>query len=112
MRAGRARWRIESGTINVLESHGYEFGYNFGNGNCNLLDVLAQLMMLAFHIDQLEQRFCALFDAAGKKADRLKYFRETIRIYFLTFRIRDWETLYLFVAYPRLAPELTSNDPS
>ena len=112
MRAGRARWRVENETFNVLKSHGYEFGHNFGHGNCNLSDVLAQLMMLAFLIDQVEQRCCALFDAARKKADRLKYLRETIRNYFLTFRIRNWETLYLSIAYPSLAPELKFNDSS
>ena len=112
MRAGRARWRVENETFNTLKSHGYEFGHNFGHGHCNLSDVLAHLMMLAFLIDQVEQRCCALFDAARDKAGRMKYLREQIRIYFLAFQIPDWETLYLSIAYPTAKPELKFNNSS
>ena len=64
MRAGRARWRIENETFNTLKNQGYGFEHNFGHGKRHLATVFAQLMMLAFLIDQAQQRCCALFQAA------------------------------------------------
>ena len=112
MRAGRARWRVENETFNTLKNQSYELGHNFGHGHCNLSDIMANLMMLAFLIDQVEQRCCALFAAALEKAERLKYLREDIRSFFRSFRIPDWETLYLSIAYPSLGPALKFNDSS
>ena len=112
MRAGRARWRVENETFNTLRNQSYELGHNFGHGHCNLSDIMANLMMLAFLIDQVEQRCCALFAAALEKAERLLYLRETIRTYFLAFLIPDWETLYLSIAFPSAKPELKFNDSS
>ena len=112
MRAGRARWRVENETFNTLKNQSYELGHNFGHGHRNLSDIMASLMMLAFLIDQVEQRCCALFDAAREQAGRLKYLWGDIRGFFRSVRIPDWETLYLSIAYPSLGPELEFNDSS
>ena len=112
MRAGRARWRIENETFNTLKNQGYELEHNFGHGREHLSDVLASLMMLAFLIDQVEQHCCALFRAAREEEGRLKYLWEEIRAFFLMFRIPDWETLYLTIAFPNDGPELKFNDSS
>ena len=112
MRAGRARWCAEDETTNTLKSHGYAFGHDFGHGNCNLADVLAHLMMLGFLRDQVELRCCARFDAARENAGRMKYLRQRIRSYFVAFRIPDWATLYLSIAFPTAKPELEYNDTS
>ena len=61
MRAGRARWRIENETFNTLKNQGYRFEHNFGHGHKHLATVFAYLMMLAFLIDQVQQRSCTLF---------------------------------------------------
>ena len=58
-------------------------------------------MMLAFLIDQVEQRCCRLFRKAREKAGRLLYLREEIRSLVLEFRIPDWETLYRAIAFGR-----------
>ena len=58
MRAGRARWRIENETFNTLKNQGYCFEHNFGHGEKYLATVFAHLMMLAFLIDQIQQRCC------------------------------------------------------
>ena len=112
MRAGRARWRAEDETLHTFKSHGYEFGHDFGHGSRNSSDVLAQLMMLGFLIDQVELRCCALFDAARENAGRMKCLRERIRSYFVAFRIPDRDSLYLSIAFPTAKPELTYNDTS
>ena len=101
MRAGRARWRIENETFNTLKNQGYGFEHNFGHGKRHLATVFAQLTMLAFLIDQVQQRCCALFRAAREKAGRSKYFWERLRGLFLEFFVPDWETLYHAIAFGR-----------
>ena len=46
--AGRARWKIENETFNVLKTKGYNLEHNFGHGKENLAAVLATLNLLAF----------------------------------------------------------------
>ena len=45
---GRARWKIENESFNVLKNHGYELEHNFGHGDNYLAMTLAALNMLAF----------------------------------------------------------------
>lgn len=61
MKAGRARWKIENETFNTLKNQGYNFEHNYGHGEQYLATVLAMLMMLAFLIDQIQERCCELF---------------------------------------------------
>ena len=99
MRSARARWRIENETFNTLKNQGYCFEHNFGHGNKHLSTVFAYLMMLAFLIDQVQQRCCALFQAAQAKAERARYFWERLRALFLSYECADWETLYGAIAF-------------
>ena len=55
MKAGRSRWKIENETFNTLKNQGYQFEHNFGHGENNLSTVFANLMMLAFFVDQILQ---------------------------------------------------------
>jgi hypothetical protein len=64
MRGGRARWRIENETFNTRKNQGYQFEHNFGHGYEHLSVVFAELMMLAFLVDQVQQLCCPLFQAA------------------------------------------------
>ena len=45
---GRARWKIENESFNVLKNHGYELEHNFGHGQRFLAMTLAALNLLAF----------------------------------------------------------------
>ncbi len=45
---GRARWKIENETFNVLKTKGYHLEHNFGHGKKNLSAVLVALNLLAF----------------------------------------------------------------
>ena len=99
MRAGRARWRIENETFNTLKNQGYNFEHHFGHGENRLSTVFAYLMMLAFLIDQIQQRCCRLFRAAQAKAERPRYFWEQLRALFLQWVLPDWDTLYRSLAF-------------
>ncbi len=67
MQGARARWRIENETFNTLKNQGYHFEHNFGHGYEHLSVVFAELMMLAFLVDQVQQLCCPLFQAAWTK---------------------------------------------
>lgn len=45
---GRARWKIENETFNVLKNNGYHLEHNFGHGKNTLASVLVALNLLAF----------------------------------------------------------------
>lgn len=98
MRAGRARWKIENETFNTLKNQGYHFEHNFGHGQLYLATVFAHLMMLAFLVDQIQQRCCKQFQKALKKAERKLYFWEQLRGLFFHYLIDSWECLYRAIA--------------
>jgi hypothetical protein len=84
MRGGRARWKIENETFNTLKNQGYHLEHNYGHGEQNLSVVLALLMMLAFLVDQVQQRCCPLFQAAWSKMKTKCHLWEEIRNHFRT----------------------------
>src|SRR3954463_1753873 len=45
---GRARWKIENESFNVLKNNGYNLEHNFGHGKVNLSAVFVSLNLLAF----------------------------------------------------------------
>ena len=99
MRIGRSRWRIENETFNTLKNQGYQCEHNFGHGHQHLTTVLMHLMMLAFLIDQIQQRCCRLFQQGVKKMGSKTRFWRKLRERFNSLLIPDWETLYLSLAY-------------
>ncbi len=111
MRAGRARWKIENETFNTLKNHGYHFENNFGHGHHHLSTVMVHLMMLAFLINQIQQRCCGLFNRALDKAKTKTRFWMKIRNLFQSFLIPHWEAMYLGIANelkPTVIPYNTS----
>jgi hypothetical protein len=68
---GRARWKIENESFNVLKNHGYELEHNFGHGQKFLAMTLTALNLLAFGwhtvLDLLEPPWKAARDAAAKR---------------------------------------------
>jgi hypothetical protein len=69
---GRARWKIENETFNVMKNHGYELEHNFGHGQTFLAMTLAALNLLAFAwhaaLDILEPLWQAARRAAAKRS--------------------------------------------
>ena len=72
MKAGRSRWKIENETFNTLKNQGYQFEHNFGHGEKNLSTVFANLMMLAFFVDQILQTSSKQFKAALAKVRNVR----------------------------------------
>ena len=70
--AGRARWKIENETFNVMKNHGYELEHNFGHGETFLAMTLAALNLLAFAwhsaLDIIEPPWQAARQAAAKRS--------------------------------------------
>ncbi|MDJ0611990.1 MAG: ISNCY family transposase [Kiloniellales bacterium] len=63
---GRARWKIENETFNVLKNNGYHLEHNFGHGKDTLASVLVALNLLAFAMHNA----CDLVAAPWQKARR------------------------------------------
>ena len=99
MRAGRARWKIENETFNTLKNQGYHFEHNFGHGALNLSVVFAQLMMLAFLVDQVLWTCCSLFQAAVEKIHCKTRFWERVRSFFQILELDSMEMIYRAVIY-------------
>lgn len=94
MRGGRARWKIENETFNVLKNQGYNFNHNYGLGKKNLSIVFAMLMMLAFLVDQTLQLCCSLFGAVWQKAGTKIQLWDDIRSLFKCYKIASMESLF------------------
>jgi len=111
MRGTRARWKVENETFNTLKNQGYHFEHNFGHGYHHLSTVMVHLMMLAFLIDQIQQRCCVIFNQALDKAKSKTRFWHKIRNLFQSFLIPHWEAMYLGIANelkPTIIPYNTS----
>ena len=64
---GRARWKIENETFNVLKNAGYNIEHNFGHGKNGLASILVVLNLLAFAMHTA----CDLLEDAWREAARL-----------------------------------------
>ena len=58
-------------------------------------------MMLAFLVDQIQQRCCAVFRRARARARCQKYLWERMRGVFALLAVPDWDTFYAVVAKDR-----------
>src|ERR1700722_13550287 len=61
---GRARWKIEKQTFNVLKNKGYNLEHSFGHGKQNLSAILVSLNLLAFAMHTV----CDIGDALWRNA--------------------------------------------
>jgi Transposase DDE domain len=98
MRAGRSRWQIENETFNTLKNQGYHFEHNYGHGMQNLATVLALLMLLAFTVDQIQQRCWPLFRQVRAGLRTKAKLWESLRSLFKVLLFRTMEALYRHMA--------------
>ena len=89
---GRARWKIENETFNVLKHRGYHLEHNFGHGKKTLASVLVALNLLAFALHGA----CDLIETLWQRARQR-----------LGSRIRMFEHLRTITCY-RLFPSWTA----
>ena len=85
---------IENETFNTLKNQGYHFEHNFGHGNKNLSVVFAMLMMLAFLVDQTQQRCCPLFQAVLAKVGSRRSLWDKLRSHFYHFDFTSMRHVY------------------
>ena len=102
--AGRARWKIENESFNVLKTKGYNLEHNFGHGKQNLSAILAILNLLAFACHTA----CDLGDRAWRAARRELVTRQgffqnlrTITTYLV---FPSWDDLLGTLAFARPPP--------
>lgn len=101
VRGGRARWKVENETFNTLKNQGYHFEHNFGHGEQNLSVVFMMLMMLAFLVDQTQERCCPLFQAVHRKLGSRRSLWDHVRSHFRHFRFASMQHLYEVVLNDR-----------
>jgi hypothetical protein len=101
---GRARWKIENETFNVLKNRGYHLEHSFGHGKQNLAAILVTLNLLAFAIHTVCDIGDELWRAARDKlGPRYNFFTKLAAItLFLIFP--SWEDLLLTLAFAKSPP--------
>ena len=82
MRGGRARWKIDHETFKTLKNQGSNFEQNYGHGEQHLSVVWAMRMLLAFLVDQAQQRCCAVFQAVWAQLGSTRLLWERMRALF------------------------------
>ena len=106
---GRARWKIENESFNVMKNHGYELAHNFGHGQQFLAQVMAAFNLLAFAwhsvLDLLEPPWQAAREAATK---RTRFFTHIVTLTaFVIFP--DWSTFLESLATYTIPDNLLKN---
>jgi hypothetical protein len=101
---GRARWKIENESFNVLKNNGYHLEHNFGHGKANLSAVFVSLNLLAFAFHTVCDFAEDLWRRAMKKMGTRSRFFENLRSIttFLIFPTRD--DLLATLAFARPPP--------
>jgi hypothetical protein len=114
MRAGRARWKMENETCNTLKNQGDNFAHNYGHGEQNLSVVFAQVMLLAFLVDQAQQLCWALFRAVWTKLGSKRLLWERMRALFYDYRLESMRELLeaLFYGFEKSRPLLITDTSS
>jgi hypothetical protein len=97
VRDGRARWKSENETNNVLKTKGYHLEHNFGHGQQNLANFMITLNLLAFlfHtlLDLLDEQYRALRQELVTRQDFFNDLRALLR-YML---FKNWNHLMHFM---------------
>lgn len=97
--AGRARWKIENETFNVLKTKGYNLEHNFGHGKENLAAVLATLNLLAFAfhtvVELTEEPWRKALEIAGTRVGFFSKMREVVSLLVVS----SWRNLFEILTY-------------
>jgi hypothetical protein len=90
---GRARWKIENETFNVLKTNGYNLEHNFGHGKESLASVLVTLNLLAFAFHTAAYLGMLAWRAAVVARGPTYRFFEHLRTITAYVIFRDWDHL-------------------
>lgn len=101
---GRARWKIENETFNVLKTNGYNLEHNFGHGKFTLASLLVTLNLLAFAFHTVANlAVLAWRNALAARGASYSFFEHlrTITAYIV---FPDWQNLLTAIADPKARP--------
>jgi hypothetical protein len=104
---GRARWKVENETFNVLKTGGYNLEHNFGHGKETLASLLVSLNLLAFAMhnacDLREELWQKARERLGARARLFEHIR-SITAYHL---FPSWHSLIrtIFTGVPPPLPQ-------
>ena len=111
---GRARWKIENESFNVLKNHGYELEHNFRRGETHLAMTLAALNMLAFAwhtvLDLLEPPWRKATEAAEKRMRFFAYLATLTSFVVFPAWSDLFEALTAFTSRPTSSPSKKPNE--
>jgi hypothetical protein len=101
---GRARWKIENETFNVLKSNGYNLDHNFGHGKQNLAAILVSLNLLAFAFHTVCDHVEPVWRLARSKAGTRRQFFQNLAgaVFLLVFP--SWDDLMQTLALTKPPP--------
>jgi len=98
---GRARWKIENETFNVLKTNGYHLEHNFGHGKKTLASVFVALNLLAFAFHTVAQ-LCVVAWRNARAACGARYrFFEHLRTITAYIVFDDWPHLLHTIIDPK-----------
>ena len=101
---GRARWKIENETFNVLKCGGYNLEHNFGHGKDTLASVLVVLNLLAFAYHTVASlAVLAWREAVAAKGATYRFF-EHLRTIVAYVVFHDWPHLLRSIAEAAIRP--------
>src|SRR3954471_4349300 len=101
---GRARWKIENETFNVLKTNGYNLEHNFGHGKKTLASVLVTLNLLAFAFHTAAYLGVIAWRAAVIARGPTYRFFEHLRTITAYVVFPDWPSLLRPIAAAALRP--------
>ena len=101
---GRARWKIENETFNVLKTNGYNLEHNFGYGKEALARVLVTLNLLAFAFHAAAYLAVLAWRAAVIARGPTYRFFEHLRTIIVYVVFRDWTHLLQSITAVAIRP--------
>ena len=101
---GRARWKIENESFNVLKNNGYHLEHNFGHGKVNLSAVFVSLNLLAFAFHTVCDLAEDLWRKAMEKMGSRSRFFENLRSITTFLIFPTWDDLLATLAFARPPP--------
>jgi hypothetical protein len=101
---GRARWKIENETFNVLKTDGYNLEHNFGHGKKTLASVLVTFNLLAFAYHTVAELCVLAWRSAMATWVARYHFFEQIRAITAYIVFADWQGLLETIANPKARP--------
>jgi hypothetical protein len=101
---GRARWKIENETFNVLKTNGYNLEHNFGHGKKTLASILVTLNLLAFAFHTAAYLGVLAWRAAVIARGPTYRFFEHLRTITTYVVFQDWPHLLQSIAAAAIRP--------